>query len=61
MPIPVPLLESPVFLLVALIAGRATRDDALVHLADRRLAALGIHVTFAHDPDSSGKAVAGAR
>lgn len=43
------LLRSPTFLLVALIAGRATHDKALERLAARRLAGLGIKVTFASD------------
>jgi hypothetical protein len=41
------LMRSPAFLLVALIAGRTTRDKALERLANRRLARLGIKVTFA--------------
>ncbi len=41
------LLRSPAFLLVALIAGRATHDKSLERLASRRLANLGIKVSFA--------------
>lgn len=41
------LTRSPAFLLVALIAGRTTRDKALERFANRRLARLGIKVTFA--------------
>jgi hypothetical protein len=44
------LLRSPAFLLVALIAGRATGDMALIRLADRRLGDLGIKVSFAPEP-----------
>jgi hypothetical protein len=40
------LLRSPAFLLVALIAARATHDRALEQLATDRLADLGIKVTF---------------
>jgi hypothetical protein len=43
------LLRSPTFLLVALIAGRATRDKSLERLAARHLASLGIQVTFGSD------------
>lgn len=43
------LVRSPAFLLVALVAGRATGDGALERLAARHLAALGITVTFAAD------------
>ena len=43
------LLRSPTFLLVALIAGRATHDKSLERLAARRLSKLGIRVTFASD------------
>ncbi len=56
------LLRSPTFLVVALIAGRATGDRALERLATRRLADLGINVSFASDPARSiaRKAVARA-
>jgi hypothetical protein len=43
------LLRSPAFLLVALIAGRATHDKALERLAARQLADLGIRVNFGSD------------
>jgi hypothetical protein len=51
-PISPGLLCSPTFLLVALVAGRATRDAALERLASRRLADLGIKVTFGSDPNT---------
>jgi hypothetical protein len=47
--LPPDLLQSPAFLLVALIAGRATHDVSLERLAARRLADLGIKVAFASD------------
>lgn len=40
------LLDSPTFLLVALIASRATHDKALERLTKKRLADLGIKVAF---------------
>jgi hypothetical protein len=40
------LLRSPAFLLVALVAGRATSDKALTQLAVQRLADLGIKVSI---------------
>ena len=50
------LLGSPTFLLVALIAGRATHDKSLERLAARRLADLGIKVTFASElPQPEGR------
>jgi hypothetical protein len=49
------LLNSPTFLLTALIAGRKTRDKALERLASRQLARLGIKVCFASDlPQPAG-------
>ena len=53
--ISIELLQSPTFLLVALIAGRTTGDKSLERLAAQRLAGLGIKVTFASDlPTSAG-------
>jgi hypothetical protein len=48
-PISPALLRSPTFLLVALIAGRATHDKSLERLAARQLAHLGINVSFGLD------------
>jgi hypothetical protein len=44
--LPPALLGSPTFLLVALVAGRATFDRSLERLAARRLADIGIRVSF---------------
>jgi hypothetical protein len=48
-PISPALLRSPTFLLIALIASRQTKDQALERLATRQLARLGIKVCFGSD------------
>jgi hypothetical protein len=52
---PPSLLSSPVFLLVALLAARSTKDRALERLVIRRLASLGIRVTFGRAPARHGR------